>query len=141
RVALERDAGAVSAVPNLPSALPAMGSLRQTPQHFLQPALSNPLLEAPMAGLVRRIPLRHLAPARPAPQHPQHTVEYPARVLPRSPAAVLASLRLQDRPDQLPILVAYVPASAHTPFRSSRAFPPLRIPARLSSEICPRHVY
>jgi hypothetical protein len=45
--------------------------LRQKPQHFNQPAIADPLLEAAMARLVRRILLRQLTPLSPRPEHPQ----------------------------------------------------------------------
>jgi len=41
-----------------------MQILGQQPQALNQPALAYPLLEAPMAGLIRRIFGRHLGPLR-----------------------------------------------------------------------------
>jgi hypothetical protein len=66
-------------------------------QHLNQLALSNPLLEAAMAGLVRRIFVGQFAPLCPSAQHPQDSVEHGSRVLPRTTATVRTPLGPQLR--------------------------------------------
>src|SRR5262252_4575443 len=82
-------------------------------QDALQFALPHPLLETAMAGLVRRIFLGQLAPLRPAAQDPQDSVEHRSRVLPGTTSTIRASLRSQDRFDELPLGIAEFPSSSH----------------------------
>ena len=61
-------------------------------QHPLQRALAHPALEAPVAGLVRRVPLGQVGPLGPRAQDPQDAVQHlaaaRARAVPvRPPAA------------------------------------------------------
>ena len=51
-------------------------------------AVLPPLLEPPMAGLVRRVAIRQVMPRRAGAQDPQHPVEHRTRVAPRAAAAV-----------------------------------------------------
>src|SRR5208337_4855821 len=45
-------------------------------------ALANPLLEPPVAGLIRRILRRHLGPLRTTAENTQHAVQNRPRVVP-----------------------------------------------------------
>ena len=54
-----------------------------------------------------------LAPLRPGTQDPQDSVEHSSRVLPGAASAIGASLRSQDRFDQLPLGIAEFPSSSH----------------------------
>jgi len=92
----------------------------QQSQHLNQPALPNPLLEATMAGLVRRILGRHLSPLRATAENPQHAIQHCPRVVPGTAAVVLTPQRAQDRFYQLPLFPLSVPnglpyKSAETP--------------------------
>ena len=75
--------------------------------------LPHPLLEAAMAGLVRRIFLGQFAPLCPSTQHPQDSVEHGSRVLPRTTATVRTALGPQERFDQFPLGIAEFPSSSH----------------------------
>jgi hypothetical protein len=66
-----------------------------------------------MASLVRRIFLGQFAPLCPRPQDPQDPVEDGSGVLPRTTSTIGASLRSQDRFDQLPLGIAEFPSSSH----------------------------
>ena len=69
-----------------------------------------------MAGLVRRVFSRQLTPLRPCAQDPQDSVENRLRVLPRTTSTIGASLRSQDRFNQLPLGIAEFPSSSHASF-------------------------
>lgn len=73
----------------------------------------HPLLEAAMAGLVRRIFSGQFAPLRSGAQAPQNSVEYRSCVLPRSAPTIGASLGSQDWFDHLPLGIAEFPSSSH----------------------------
>jgi hypothetical protein len=90
--------------------------LRQHLQDALQFALSHPLLEAAVAGLVRRVFSRQLTPLRPCTQDPQDSVENRSRVLPRTTSTIGASLRSQDRFNQLSLGIVEFPSSSHGSF-------------------------
>src|SRR6476620_7904492 len=85
-------------------------------QDALQFALSHPLLEAAVAGLVRRVFSRQLTPLRSCTQDPQDSVENRSRVLPRTTSTIGASLRSQDRFNKLPLGIAEFPSSSHASF-------------------------
>jgi hypothetical protein len=74
-----------------------MQFLGQYAQDAFQFAAPHPLLEAAMAGLVRRIFVGQFAPLCPSAQHPQDSVEHGSRVLPRTTATVRTPLGPQLR--------------------------------------------
>jgi hypothetical protein len=96
---------------------------RQHLQRLFQLPAANPLLESAVAGLVRRIFLRQLAPLRSCAQHPEHTVQHGPRIVPRSAAVVLTSLGSQHPLHHGPLFVTQFPASCHGPLRYPRAAP------------------
>lgn len=66
-------------------------------KHTLEGLIPAPLLEAPMTGLVGRIPIaRKIFPARSAAQDPQDPVQDIARILARTPASILPPPRLAN---------------------------------------------
>jgi len=76
--------------------------LREALQEPVKPAGPLPLLEAPMARLVRRIAGGQIVPRGPRAEHPEHAVHHRPRVGPR-PAAFLGTgprpeRRFEDRP-------------------------------------------
>ncbi len=58
---------------------------------------SNPLLKAPVAGLVRRILVRQFRPVSSRAQHPEHTMQNGASIVPRTATVVPAPRRTQQR--------------------------------------------
>ena len=85
-------------------------------QDALQLARSDPVLEAAVAGLVRRIFLRQLAPPRSRAQHPQNSIEYSPHVLPRTIPIVGTSQGTQKRFDQPPLGIAKFPSASRAFF-------------------------
>src|ERR1035437_6659601 len=83
----------------------------------------HPLLEPAVAGLVRRILLRQLAPLRAGAQHPQPPVQYRSRVLPRATAVVRTPVRTQHRLDYFPLFFGQLPASCHRRMRRHTEHP------------------
>jgi hypothetical protein len=84
--------------------------LGQSAQNPLQTAFPHPLLEATMAGLVRRILARQVLPARSGAQNPEHAVEHRAGIAPRSTASIAACFFPQQRLDHFPLGIAQVHA-------------------------------
>ena len=84
-------------------------SLMQLPSQQAQRrnelALTNPLLEPSLTGLIRRILRRQLGPLCTTAENPQHTVQNRPRVVPRTAAIILTPRRAQDRPHQFPLFV------------------------------------
>ena len=64
--------------------------LRQAREQVAEDAVLPPLLEPPMAGLVRQVAIRQVMPRRAGALDPQHPVEHRTRVAPRAAAAVRA---------------------------------------------------
>jgi ketosteroid isomerase-like protein len=96
---------------------------RQHLQRLFQLSTADPLLESPVAGLVRRIFLRQLAPLRSRAQHPEHTVQHGAGFMPRTAAVVLPPSRSQHRFHNCPLFVSQFPASCHGTSRLSQSSP------------------
>ena len=95
---------------------------RQQRQRLFQLASADPLLEAAMAGLVRRIFLRQFAPLRSRSQHPQHAVQHGTCVVPRTAAVILAPCRAAAPVRPRPTVrhsVPSVPSSTHAEIQSS----------------------
>jgi hypothetical protein len=65
--------------------------LGQGAQNPLQTALSHPLLETAMAGLVRRILAGQILPAGSGAQNPEHAVEHGAGIAPGPATSIAAS--------------------------------------------------
>jgi hypothetical protein len=82
----------------------------QSAENPLQTALPHPLLEAAMAGLVRRILAGQILPAGSGAQNPKHTVEHSAGVAPRPPPSIAASFFAQQRLDHGPLGIVEVHA-------------------------------
>src|SRR3984893_7853386 len=82
-------------------------------QDALRFACPTQLLETTMAGLIGRIFLGQFPPLGPGAQHPENSVEHGSRIRPRTTSTVRASLRSQDRFDQLPLGIAEFPSSSH----------------------------
>jgi hypothetical protein len=61
----------------------------QQVQRLNEPALANPLLKPPVAGLVRWILRRHLGPLRTTAQNPEHAIKHRTRLVPGTAAVVL----------------------------------------------------
>lgn len=67
------------------------------------------MLEPAVAGLVRRVPLRHVLPGRASAQHPEDAVEHLAGIPPGPAAPIGAASELRhQRFDQRPLLVGQV---------------------------------
>jgi hypothetical protein len=79
-------------------------------QNPLQTAFSDPLLEAPMAGLVRRIFAGQILPAGSGAQNPEHTVEHGAGLAPRPTPSIAASFFAEQRLDHFPLGIVEVHA-------------------------------
>lgn len=62
-----------------------------------QRALTTPLLEPSMAGLIRWVAIGKVLPRRTRPQHPEHGIENVARVSPRTATPILAPPRLRNQ--------------------------------------------
>src|SRR5690348_9612292 len=89
---------------------------RQLPQCPYQFAASHPLLKSAVAGLEGRIFFRQLTPLRPSTQHPQHTMQDSARVVPRTTAPIGPLPRPQHRFHHFPLFVGQLPTSTHRQF-------------------------
>ena len=89
----------------------------QQPQCLNQLALANPLLKAPVAGLVRRILRRHLGPLCAAAQNPEHAVQHRPRIVPWAATVVLTPRRAQQRFHQSPLFVCQFPTARHLSLR------------------------
>jgi hypothetical protein len=72
-----------------------------------------------MAGLEGRILLRQLTPLRTRAQHPQHTVQYRPRVMPRTTTVIRPPRPAQNRLDDQPLFIGQLPASCHAAFAGS----------------------
>ena len=68
-----------------------MECLSEDLEHVLQDTAPNPLLKAPMAGLVRRIALGKVSARSPSAQDPEYSVEHCAVLPPGATATVLAA--------------------------------------------------
>ncbi len=96
-------------------------------QDPLQRALPTPVLEAAVARLIRRIPLRKILPRGPSPQHPEDAAQHLARLAPRTPPAVLATPGLRDQGlDDRPLGIGQVHAHLPGGVDIWVQFPPLR---------------
>lgn len=72
-----------------------------------------------MAGLEGWILFRQLAPLCPSAQHPQHTMQYGARVVPRTAALIGPALWSQHRFHHFPLFVGQFPTATHRHIRRS----------------------
>lgn len=70
--------------------------LGQSLENPLQRAIAHPALEAAMAGLVQRIPVRQISPLGSRPQDPQNPVEYLPAAAPRVSVPVLPPRQFPD---------------------------------------------
>jgi hypothetical protein len=78
-------------------------------QHPAQRPVVDPALEAPMAGLIRRIPGRHILPGRARAEHPEDAVEYVAGIAPRAATAIASHTGLrQEGFENGPLLVGQI---------------------------------
>jgi len=75
---------------------------RQSPQRLFQLPTSYPLLEPAVAGLERRISFGQFTPLRPGAQHPEHTMQDGACVVPWTTTPICSAQRPQHRLHQLP---------------------------------------
>jgi len=82
----------------------------QGAQNPLQTAFSDPLVEAPMAGLVRWIFAGQVLPASSGAENPEHTVEHGAGIAPRPTPSIAASFFAQQRLDHFPLGIVEVHA-------------------------------
>jgi hypothetical protein len=88
--------------------LAALGQVpRQRFEHGSESPVARPLLEAAVAGLVRREALWQVLPAGARAQYPEDAVHHLARVSPRPAPAVVAARRLGDeRFDNRPLFIS-----------------------------------
>jgi hypothetical protein len=99
--------------PSVKSILPRQTQvLRQAREQVTEDAVLPPLLEPPMAGLLRRVAIRQVTPRRAGAQDPQHPVEHRTRVALRAAAAVRPPLLFEQRLDDRPLRVGQVHARA-----------------------------
>jgi hypothetical protein len=96
---------------------------RQHLQRTFQLSVADPLLESPVAGLIRRIFLRQFAPLCAGTQHPEHAVQHGPRIVPRSAAVILTPLGSQHPLHHGPLFVGQFPASRHRRVRRSQSSP------------------
>jgi hypothetical protein len=75
-------------------------------QRLFEFSRPDPLLKSPVAGLEGRITIRQFTPLRAGSQHPQNSIQYRSRVMPRTPAIVRPTLRSQDRLQEFPLFFA-----------------------------------
>lgn len=90
---------------NFPAVAQVFGEALEEP---IESATALPELKAAMAGLVRRIAARQIGPGRPSAQHPEHAVEYCARIGPRPTAPIGAPARPKRRFEDRPLGVGQV---------------------------------
>jgi hypothetical protein len=82
---------------------------RQRLQNMLEDALTYPTLEAPMAGLVRWIPVGQIGPLGTRAQNPEDAIEHLAAAPPRASSSVCTARHLPNqRLYYLPLLVRQV---------------------------------
>ena len=72
------------------------------------------MLKAPVARLVRRVPIGQILPRCPGAQHPEHAVQDVAGLPGRAAAAILAGLMSEERFEQRPLLVGEIHADGTT---------------------------
>lgn len=65
--------------------------LSQEAEHLNKPALTNPLLKAAMASLVRRVLARHLSPLGATAEDPKYAVQNRPRVVPWTASVIRSS--------------------------------------------------
>jgi hypothetical protein len=80
----------------------------QRPEHSFQPTIARPLLEAPMAGLVRPVSLRQVLPGRSGPQNPEHPIQELSGIAKRPPSVVRPAPFPQERRYVPPLFVGQV---------------------------------
>ena len=91
------------------------------PVRLFQHSAADPLLESPVAGLVRRIFLRELTPPRSGAQHPEHAVQHQPGIMPWTAAIVLMPMQSEQRLHYGPLSVGQFPASCHRRVRRSQS--------------------
>ena len=96
---------------------------RQSLQRLFQLPVAHPLLESAVAGLVRRILLRHLAPLCPGTQNPKHSVQHSPGLVPRATAIVRSPRWPQHRLHHGPLFIVQFPASCHGASRLFQSSP------------------
>lgn len=74
-----------------------MQVLSQSFEHSPKDACPNPILKTAVTGLVRRIPLRQVAPWGARTQHPQDAVKHTTARFPRAAAAIFAARWLRNQ--------------------------------------------
>jgi hypothetical protein len=82
----------------------------QSLEQAVQPPRPLPQLEAPMAGLIRRVATREIRPRGTGPQNPQDRVQDGARIGPRTPAAIGTAARAKGGFEHGPLGVGEVHA-------------------------------
>lgn len=102
-----------------------MKMVSQQAQRLHQLALSNPLLKAPMAGLIGRILRWHLGSLCTAAQYPQNAIEHGPCLVPGAAAIILATRRAQDRLYHFPLFVCQFPTACHKSLSIQRMASPL----------------
>jgi hypothetical protein len=92
-----------------------------------QRALTTPLLESSMAGLIRWVAIGKVLPRRTRPQHPEHGIENVARVSPRTATPILAPPRLRNqRLYEAPLLFGAQPRREGSQLIDGPTIPPNR---------------
>ena len=81
----------------------------QRQQELFHDARADPMLEAPMGGLVRAVSRGQVFPRGAGAQNPQNAVEHHAAIAPRAAPSVFPHrVRWQDGFDYFPLLVCQV---------------------------------
>lgn len=86
-----------------------------------------------MAGLIRRVFLRQFTPLRPGAQHPKHTVQHRASIVPRTAPLIRPPRWPQHQFNHGPLFVVQFPVSCHGASRFIQSRP--RIARNRSSAI------
>jgi hypothetical protein len=108
------DEGAVDEALGEVEAASLLEVLGQRPKDLVQHAFLGPTLEAPMAGLLRRVAFREVPPRSSGAQDPKYAVEHVPGVPPRSAASVRSERRVGDqRLQEFPLLVGKI--HVHSP--------------------------
>jgi hypothetical protein len=87
-----------------------------------QRAVTHPVLEATVAGLIRREAVRQVLPLRAAAQNPEDAVEHLACITPRAAPPIGAASWFRNQGlDDRPLIVGQFFAPCHDPDRSTTA--------------------
>jgi hypothetical protein len=114
--------------------------LRERVEHPVQRAIATPLLEATMAGLIRRVARRQVLPWSTRAENPQNAIEHVSRIAPRASSSIASPPRLgNQRLDEVPLLFGQIHLPHHVGGRSTvggfvligrRSLPPIASPAQ-----------